>query len=80
MLYVTDYGHHRNLELLGLGRHFGLKFYEAFLAIFGRTISTHFGTAFFIIRPLFLQKTKPELTSKYLLFLDDGFEFGPRRT
>ena len=31
----TDYGHperafFKNLELLGLGRHFGLKFFEAF--------------------------------------------------
>ena len=32
----TDYGHperelfSKNLELLGLGRHFGLKFFEAF--------------------------------------------------
>ena len=34
------------------------------LGIFGQTISTHFGTVsplskFFIIKPLFLQKTKP---------------------
>ena len=33
--FITDYGHperafFKNLELLGLGRHFGLKFFEAF--------------------------------------------------
>jgi hypothetical protein len=37
---------------------------DKFWGIFGQTISTHFGTAsslsmFFIIQPLFLQKTKP---------------------
>jgi hypothetical protein len=45
MYVATDYGHQERVcfkkhELLGLERHFGLKFFEAF----GWTISTHFGT------------------------------------
>ena len=64
----------KNLELLGLGRHFGWNFLGIW-GIFGRTISTHFGTVFFIIQPLFLQKTKLLYpTPKYLL--GAGFEFG----
>ena len=40
----TDYGHperafFKNLELLGLGRHFGLKFFEAF-GVFSVGLST----------------------------------------
>jgi hypothetical protein len=42
---------------------------------FGQTISTHFGTVsplsmFFIIQPLFLQKTKPLYPYPKYLFLD----------
>ena len=88
MIYLIqlykDYGHpeiafFKNLELLGLGRHFVLKFFWGIWGIW--TISTHFGTVsslsmISIIQPLFLQKTKLLYpTPKYFF----EFEFGPQR-
>ena len=70
----TDYGFHRNPKLLGLGTQFGQMF-KGIWGIFGRFISTHFGTVFHNTnQPVFLQKTKP--LYKYLGL---GFEFGPQR-
>ena len=61
----------KNLELLGLGTHFGLNsFWGIFL---GQTISTHFCTVnslsmFSIIQPFIIstKKTKPLIIPKYL--------------
>ena len=53
--------------------------------IFGQTISTHFGTMsplsmFFIIQPLFLQKTMLYIhIPNIYLGLDFEFKFGPHR-
>ena len=74
LFVTTDYGHperlfFKNLELLVLGRHFGLTFFWGIWGIFGQTISTRCGTCpcFPFIQPLFLQKTKPLYpTPKYL--------------
>ena len=60
--------------LLGLDKHFGLKFFETFgVFLAGLHISTHFGTVsslpvFFIIQPLLLQKTKPLHPASNYLF------------
>ena len=70
-----------NAKLLGLGRHIGRINVGVF---FGRTISTYpFATVkslsiFFIIQPLFLQKTKPLYPHpKYLIgiWIWAGFSF-----
>ena len=55
---------HGNPKLLGLGQQIVLIIFWGICGIFGQTISTHFGTVshlsmFSIMRPLFLQKTKP---------------------
>ena len=68
---ITDYGHpgkafFKNPKLLCLGRHFGLKFFEA-LGVFSAKQSAPILVLWvlcqcfplFIIQPLFLQKTKP---------------------
>ena len=75
---VTDHGQPERAFFqkswtFGLGQTFWAEFFWGIWGIFGRTISTHFGTVsslsmFSIIQPLFLQKTKPLYpTPKYLL-------------
>ena len=76
----TDYGHpekafFQKSRTYEPGKTFWAEMFWGIWGIFGRTISTHFGTVsslsmFSIIQPLFLQKTKP--------FLGFEFEFGPK--
>ena len=74
---LTDYRHperafFQKSRTFGLGQTFWAEIFWSIWGIFGRTISTHFGTVsslsmFSIIQPLFLQKTKPLYpTPKYL--------------
>ena len=58
-------------QTFGLGQTFWAEMFWGICGIFGRTISTHFGTVsslsmFSIIQPLFLQKNTFISTSKYL--------------
>ena len=73
---VTNYGHpekvfSKNLKLLGLGRHFGLKLFEAFgviLAGLSAPILVHY-----FYKKLSLYIHLPNI------YLGLGFEFGPQR-
>ena len=73
-------------QILGLGQTIWADKFWGIWGIFGRFISTHFGTEsplsmFFINQPLFLQKTKPVCLYIHIpnIYLGLGFEFGPQR-
>ena len=81
----TDYGHPeraflKNLELLGLGRHFGLKFFEAF-GVFSVGLSAPI-LVLWVLCPCFYHYFYKKL-SLYIqlpnIYLVVGFEFGSQR-
>ena len=87
--HPTDYGRSMkpfSIEIQnGLGQtNWADKFWSIW-RIFGRTISTHFGTEnplsmFFIIQPIFLQKLSIYIhIANIYLGLGFEFEFGPQR-
>jgi hypothetical protein len=78
---------YQNPKLLGLGRQFGPKIFGGIWCIYGRFISTHFGTVstlsmFSINQLLFLQKLRLyiQIPNIYLgLGFEFEFEFGLQR-